>query len=515
MVGLDQRVKLIAPKGRGTIYSHTPAPTDPGVRYGSSGGRWVILATVLGSGIAFLDSTVVNVALPAIASDFDVQMSGLQWTVDAYLLALGSLLLIGGSLGDLYGRRSMFVFGLIAFTIASLACAVAPTIEILILARGLQGVGAALLVPGSLAIISSNFAAEDRAQAVGAWSGLAGVTTAIGPFLGGWLVDSVSWRLIFFINVPIAAVAIWIAVRHVDDSRSEDDARRPDLAGAGLAAVGLGAVIFSLIEGPAKGWDGVTVAAAALGVLVLIAFIVVEKSRAHPMLPLDIFRSRRFSSANLTTLTVYFALGGALFLAVIQLQRGLGYSALEAGAAFTPLTVLLLLLSSRAGRLAQRIGPRLPMTLGPVVAGLGLLLMARIEGGVSYVSVVLPAVILFGLGMSLTVAPLTASVLAAVDRGREGIGSGVNNAVARVAGLLAVALLPVIGDLTDLEDLSGAAFSEGFRRAMIVSAGLCALGGVISWVGMGAESHCEAHGAPPSIDHPQAQAEREQVPAGG
>lgn len=480
-----------------------------GVLYKSRAGRWVIAATVLGSGIAFLDSTVVNVALPAIAEDFDAQMSGLQWTVDAYLLTLGSLLLIGGSLGDLYGRRKIYVLGLLSFTIASLGCAIAPSIEALVIARAVQGMGAALLVPGSLAIISASFVEEDRAAAVGAWSGLSGVTTAIGPFLGGWLVDAVSWRLIFFINIPLAAVAVWIALRHVDETKAEGDVRHPDLVGATLAAVGLGGVIFALIEGPASGWSPVMIGAGAFGVAVLVAFVVVERARAHPMLPLDIFRSRNFSVANLMTLTVYFALGGALFLAVIQLQRVLGYSALEAGAAFTPLTLLLLVLSPSAGRLAQRIGPRVPMTFGPLTAAAGLLLMVRIQDGQSYISGVLPGVIVFGLGLSLTVAPLTAAVLAAVERGREGIGSGVNNAVARVAGLLAVALLPVIGGIADIEDLSGAAFSSGFQRATLVSALLCAVGGVISWFGIEARRKVDAHGPPPCVDQPHVGASRE------
>ena len=480
------------------------------VRYKSSAGRWVIAATVLGSGIAFLDSTVVNVALPAIAEDFDVQMSGLQWTIDAYLLTLGSLLLIGGSLGDLYGRRKMFVWGLVSFTVASLVCALAPNIEALILARGVQGIGAALLVPGSLAIISSNFAPEDRAQAIGAWSGLSGVTTAVGPFLGGWLIDTVSWRLIFFINIPIAVLAIWIASRHVEDSRAETDVRTPDYLGAALAAGGLGALIFGLIEGPATEWSPSTVVALVAGGLALVAFVMVERVRAHPMLPLSLFRSTHFSTANLMTFTVYFALSGALFLAVIQLQRVLGYSALEAGGAFTPLTVLLLLLSPSAGRLAQRIGPRLPMTFGPLIAAAGLILMTRIQEGQSYVSGVLPGVIVFGLGMSLTVAPLTAAVLAAVEPGREGIGSGVNNAVARIAGLVAVAVLPVVAGIADLGALAGDAFSDGFRQAMVVSAVLCALGGVISYLGMGAKTRCEASGGPPCVDQPPAAAPRDE-----
>lgn len=431
---------------------------DP-VRFGSADARWVLAACVLGSGIAFLDSTVVNVALPAIGDDLDAGLRGLQWTINGYLVTLSALVLLGGSLGDRVGRRRVFIAGLIGFAVASLLCGLAPTVEALVAARALQGVAGALLVPGSLAIISATFHPDDRNRAVGAWSGLAGVTSAIGPFAGGWLIDAVSWRLVFLINVPLVLVTVWIARRHVPESL-DDAAGRPDLAGAVAASAGLAGVTYALIEG--------TVVLGVLGVAALGAFVAVERRRREPMLPLELFRSMQFTGANLTTLAVYAGLGGALFLLVIRLQEAMGYSALEAGASLVPFTILMLLLSSRAGGLAQRIGPRLPMTVGPLVAAGGLVLVGRIDPGVSYWTSVLPAVVVFGLGMTLTVAPLTATVLAAVDERHLGIGSGVNNAVARVAGLLAVAALPLL--------------TNSFSTAMSLCAAVCATGGVIAWV---------------------------------
>jgi EmrB/QacA subfamily drug resistance transporter len=428
------------------------------IRYGTPEAGWVLAACVLGSGIAFLDSTVVNVALPAIGDDLDAGVRGLQWTVNGYLVTLSALVLLGGSLGDRLGRRKVFVVGLVGFAAASLLCGLAPTTGALVAARALQGVAGALLVPGSLAIISATFHPDDRSRAVGAWSGLAGVTSAIGPFLGGWLVDAVSWRLVFLINLPLTAVAVWIAVRHVPETRDEG-AGRPDLLGAATASAGLAAVTYALIEGsPAFG---------AVGVVVLVAFVVLARVRPDPMLPLDLFASSQFSGANLTTLAVYAGLGGAMFLLVIELQESMGYSALEAGASLIPFTILMLLLSSRAGQLAQRIGPRIPMTVGPIVAGAGLLLMSRTEPGTGYLTTLLPAVVVFALGMTLTVAPLTAAVLAAVAERHLGIGSGVNNAVARLAGLLAVAALPSL--------------TESFPAAMRACAALCVAGGVIAW----------------------------------
>ncbi len=477
------------------------ATAPDSIRYATTPGRWVILATVLGSGIAFLDSTVVNVAIPAIDSDFHPPVSSLQWTIEAYLLTLGALLLLGGSLGDLYGRRRMFVLGLAGFTVASALCGLAPSIELLIAARALQGIAAAMLVPGSLAIIQTSFHPDDRGRAIGAWSGLSGITTAIGPFVGGWLIDATSWRTIFFINVPLALVAIGISVRHVPDSRDEG-AGRPDILGSIAIVTALGGIIYALVEGPAKGWLEVeVVTAATVGVVALVSFLVIERRAREPMLPLEIFSSAQFSGANAVTLMVYFALGGALFLVVIQLQRVLGYSALEAGTAFIPITLLLLVMSPRTGALAQRIGPRIPLTVGPLVAACGLALMARIEAGATYLGAVLPAVLVFGIGMGFVVAPLTSAVLAAVELRHAGVGSGVNNATARVAGLLAVALLPFAAGISGTEGLDPQTFATGFPTAVLVAAAVCAGGALISLVSISKPS-AAAPSVPPSVDHP-------------
>lgn len=443
---------------------------------GTAAGRGVLAAAVLGSGVAFLDATVVNVALPAIGEDLDTGLRGLQWVLDGYLLTLGALLLLGGSLGDLFGRRRMFLAGLASFSVASALCGLAPSTGFLVAARVLQGAAGALLVPGSLAMLSASFRPDDRSEAVGAWSGLAGVTTAVGPFAGGWLVDGVSWRLVFLVNLPLAALAALAALRWVPESRDTDGAGRPDWAGAVLATVGLAGVVFALIErsGPAVVVAGVTGAAA------LVAFPLVERRRARPLVPPTLFRSRQFLGANLTTLTVYAALGGALFLVAVDLQTVLGYSALEAGAALLPITLVLLALSARAGRLARRTGPRLPMTVGPLVAGGGLLLLSGMEPGEPYVTAILPGVFVLGLGMAATVAPLTSAVLAAVDEHHVGVASGFNNAVARVGGLLAVAILPGLAGVE-----AGPGFHEGVVTALRISAGLAAVGGLASLVLVG------------------------------
>jgi EmrB/QacA subfamily drug resistance transporter len=443
----------------------------------------VIVAAVLGSGVAFLDGTVVNVALPAIGRSFHTGLSGLQWTIDAYLLTMGALLLLGGSIGDLFGRRRAFIVGLGLFSVASVLCGLAPSSGTLIVARALQGIGGALLVPESLALIAATFRASDRGAAIGAWSGLAGVATAIGPFLGGWLIDAVSWRLVFLINPPIAAAAAWIAYRHVPESKDPEASPRLDLGGAAAATLGLAGVVYALIEGPTKGFTSGTVAISGIvGVLLLALFPLVEARVSQPMVPLEIFRNRQFTGANLTTLTVYAALGGAMFFLVIELQTVLGYSALAAGAAFVPITVLMFLLSARAGRLAQRIGPRLPMTVGPAVAGLGFILLSRVGSGSTYLGTVLPGVVVFGLGLAFTVAPLTTAVLGAVEDRHAGVGSGVNNAVSRVAGLLAVALLPVAAGFARANAAGGSSFASGFTRVMWISAGLCWIGGLISFL---------------------------------
>lgn len=458
----------------------TARPAAAGsIRYGTTAGRWALAATVLASGVALLDSTVVNVALPAIAEDLDAGVRGLQWTVDAYLLTLTSLLLLGGSLGDRLGRRRLLVSGMVAFVAASLLCGLAPGIEALIAARALQGVGAAFLVPGSLALISASFVPDDRSRAVGAWSGLVGTASAVGPFVGGWLIDAASWRFIFLINVPLAAVAVWLACRHLPESRDQR-AGPPDVAGAVTITVALAGIVFALIEGPSH-LGPLEVASGVVGVAALAAFVVVERSRPYPMLPCGLFSSPQFTGANLTTLFVYAGLGGALFLVVLRLQVSLGYSALEAGTSLLPLTVLMLLLSPRAARLSQRTGPRLPMTVGPLVASLGLALFARVEPGASYLGVVFPAAAVFGAGMTLTVAPLTAAVLAAVEERHVGVGSAVNNAFARLAGLLAVAALPGLAGI-ELGARAAETLGDGFPPAMRVSAALCAAGGLIAWV---------------------------------
>jgi EmrB/QacA subfamily drug resistance transporter len=452
---------------------------DAGIRYGTSTARWVLAATVLGSGMAFLDSTVVNVALPAIAEDLDAGIRGLQWILDGYLVTLTALILLGGSLGDHYGRRRMYVYGLVGFTVASVLCGIAPNTGTLIAARALQGVGGALLVPGSLAIISATFQTSDRSRAIGAWSGLAGVSSALGPLVGGYLVDAASWRWVFLINVPIAAVAIWITVRHVPETRDEMVTGRPDIPGAVLASAGLAGVAYALIEGPDGMTPGIALAA-VLGVVALVTFVTVELRTPDPMLPMDLFRSQQFTGANLTTLAVYTALGAALFLVVLELQVVLDYSALESGCALLPITVLMLLLSPRAGQLAQRIGPRIPMTVGPLIVAAAFLLFASVDDGSGYLAGVLPAATVLGLGLSVTVAPLTAAVLGAVEDRHVGIASGVNNAVARLAGLLAVAALPGVVGLDTAS--SGSTFSDGYRQAMLISAVIAAVGGVIAFL---------------------------------
>jgi len=442
----------------------------------------VLLATVLGSGIAFLDATVVNVALPTIGEELDAGISGLQWVVNAYTLTLSGFLLLGGSLGDHYGRRRVFVVGVIWFAVASLLCGVAPSAEALVAARALQGIGGALLTPGSLAIIEASFRAEDRGPAIGAWSGLGGVTAAIGPFLGGWLVQAASWRWIFLINLPLAVLVVWVARRHVPESRDPSVGRGLDYSGAALAAVGLAGVVYALTDGPGLGWTSPRILlAGAVGVAALAAFGLWERRSRHPMLPLDIFASRQFTAANLVTFVVYGALGGSLFLMPIQLQRVVGFSPLAAGVALIPITLVMLLLSARAGRLSARIGPRVPMTLGPLLVAAGFVLYTRIGPGASYLAEILPGMLVFAFGLTLTVAPLTATVLAAASAEHAGMASAVNNTVARAAGLLAVAILPVAAGISGAGALDPDRFDDGFRMAVLLAAALCAAGGLISW----------------------------------
>jgi EmrB/QacA subfamily drug resistance transporter len=377
----------------------------------------------------------------------------------------------------------MFLVGVAWFAVASLLCGLAPDITTLVAARALQGVGAALLAPGSLTIIQSSFVLGDRARAIGAWSGFGGVATAIGPFLGGYLVQQGSWRWIFLLNLPLAVAVVVIARRHVPESVDPKATGEIDVAGGLLGALGLGGLTYALIEAPGRGATSpVVVTAVAVGVVALIGFAVAERRGRHPMLPLDIFSNRQFSGANFMTLAMYAALGGMLFLLATYLQTSLAYSPVESGLALMPVTILMLVLSARAGALAASIGPRIPMTAGPLVVGAGLALMARIQPGASYPATVLPAAVVFGLGLALTVAPLTATVLAAVDERHAGVASGVNNAVARVAQLLAVAGLPVLAGITGDDFTDPEAFASGFRIAAFVTAGMAAAAAVVSWL---------------------------------
>ena len=457
------------------------ASADP-IRMGSSKGRWVLAVTVLGSGIAFLEATVVNVALPEIGRDLDADTGDLQWVLNGYLLTLSALILLGGSLGDRMGRRLIFNVGIVWFTLASALCALAPSVEVLIAARVLQGIGGALLTPGSLAILEASFHPEDRARAIGAWSGLGGVAAAIGPLLGGYLVDSVSWRWIFLINLPLGAFVVFMSNRHVPETKDPTTAGRLDVPGAFLAAAGLAAATFALI-GASEGRSAAMVVSSSLaGVALLIGFVVRERRTPNPMLPLSIFNSKQFTAANLVTFCVYAALSGVFFLLVSFLQITMGYSAIAAGSAALPVTAIMLVFSSRAGALATRIGPRLPLTLGPIGIAAGMLLMLRIDPGDSYLSTVFPAVMVYGAGLTLVVAPVTATVLAAADDRHAGVASGINNAVARVAGLVAVATLPLIAGLSGEAFFDPVSMDDGFKIAMVVTAALSLLGGLIAFL---------------------------------
>jgi EmrB/QacA subfamily drug resistance transporter len=453
----------------------------PGLRLGTARGRWVVAATVLGSGMAALDATVVGIALPAIGKNFRVDVASVQWVVDAYTLTLAGLLLLGGTLGDSYGRRRMFMIGTVWFAAASLLCGLAPNAPVLIAARALQGVGGALLTPGSLAILQASFTQDQRSAAIGAWSGLGGVATAAGPFLGGWLISAVSWRLVFFINLPIAVAVIAITARHVPETRSPGPVPRLDVKGAACISGALAGITYGLIGASSSGWGSVPVLVPlAAGVVLLAAFVWVEAREAQPMLPLGVFRSRQFSAANAVTFVVYAALGGLLFLVPTVLQVVRGYSPLEAGTALLPVTVIMLALSSRSGALAARIGPRLQMSVGPLVIAGSLALFTRIGGAGDYLTAVLPAVVVFGFGVAINVAPLTSTALAAAPAEHAGVASAVNNDVARAAGLIAVAVLPALGGITGASYLHPAALAHGFRTAALLAAAFCAAGGLLA-----------------------------------
>jgi EmrB/QacA subfamily drug resistance transporter len=456
-----------------------PISPDAGrIRLGQPRGRWIIAATVLGSSMAMLDATAVNVALPTIGKDLNTSLAGLQWVVTAYTLTLAGLILLGGALGDRFGRRRVFLIGVTWFALSSALCGLAPDIGVLIAARGLQGIGGALLTPGSLAIIQSTFAADDRPRAIGAWSGLGGVAGAIGPFLGGLIVGSIGWRWIFLLNLPLAVAVLAVTSRHVPESRDPTAQGRFDIAGAVLAALALAGITDGLIEASSASLLESVVPALA-GVAAGAAFVLLERRRGRhpervpPMLPLGIFSSRQFTAINLITFVVYGAMGAVFFLLVLDLQVVALFTPLQAGISLLPSTLALLLLSSRAGAWAQRYGPRWLMTGGLLLAAAGLALLTRIGPNTSYV-----AVLLFGIGLAMTVAPLTATVLASADERHAGVASGVNNATARAAGLLAVAGLPAAVGLSGSALHTVSSLNRGFHEAMLICSGLMVLAAV-------------------------------------
>ncbi len=438
---------------------------------------------VLGSAVTAIDSTVVGIALPAIGRNFSLPVSSLQWVVTAYLVTLAGLLLVGGALGDRYGRRRVFVIGVVWFAASSLVCALAPVAGVLIAGRALQGVGGALLTPGSLAILQASFTKDDRARAIGAWSGLGGVATAIGPFAGGFLISAVSWRLIFLINLPLAVVVVVLATRHVPETSDPSAAGPVDVWGAALVTLGLVGLAGGLIEAPSDGWSSPTVLLLLVGAVVAFAaFVVVEGRERYPMLQLAIFRSRQFSATNAVTFVVYAALGGALFLLPVQLQQVSHYSPLEAGSSLLPLTAVMLAFSARSGALAVRLGPRLQMAVGPIVVGVGMVLLRFIGPSGNYVTEVLPGVLVLALGLVITVAPLTSTALSSAPVEHAGMASAVNNDVARAGGLIAVALLPTLSGLTGHSYVHPAEFEAGFHHAVVFAGCAAALGGVLAAV---------------------------------
>jgi len=441
----------------------------------------VLTATVLGSSMAMLDATVVGIAQPAIGREFHATIAGLQWVSVGYLLSLAGLLLLAGGLCDRFGRRRVFLIGVAWFALASLICAAAPTIGFLIAARVLQGVGGALLTPGSLAILEASFAPKERARVIGAWSGLGGVATAIGPPLGGFLITAVSWRLIFLINAPIALAVVLISLRSVPESRDPEATGRIDLAGSLLTVVGLVGISYGLIQGAASGWGSPGVLAAlAGGAAALVLFVLVEMRVRAPIVPLSVFRSMQFSATNVVTLLIYAELGGILFLLPIELQQVAHYSPTAAGASFIPITVLMLALSPQSGALSARIGPRLQMSVGPLLVAAGLFMLVRVDANGSYLLEVLPAIVVFGLGLATTVAPLTATALSSAPAERTGLASAVNNTVARTGSLLAVALLPAAAGITGDSYLHPAVFENGFRHAAIITGIICSAAGVLA-----------------------------------
>ena len=460
-------------------------PCDDGVVRSGAGSdeiaaparRWVLVATILASSMAFVDGTLVNVALPAIQADLHVGLAGAQWVVEAYALFLAALLLVGGALGDHYGRRRIFMLGVALFVAASVGCAASHSLEALVVARALQGVGAALLVPGSLALISASFPEAERGRAIGTWSGFSGITAAIGPVIGGFLVDRYSWSWAFLVNLPLGIAVLATAAWRVPESRDPAATGAVDAKGAALATLGLGGIVYALLEVPARGWTAWPVlAAGAVGIVAALLFVAVERRSRAPMLSLELFSIRNFSAANLLTLLLYAALGGGLFFFPLNLIQVQGYSATAAGAALTPFVLIMFVLSSWAGRLVDRVGSKLPLVVGPAIAACGFVLFALPGSGGSYWTTFFPAVVVLGFGMTVTVAPLTTTVMNSVGPDRAGVASGVNNAVSRTAALLAIAVFGVV------IAAAGTSFVAGFRWVLLISAGLALLGSASAWL---------------------------------
>lgn len=458
------------------------ARTQPdAVTLGTPAGRGLLGAAVLGSGMAFLDSTVVNVAVRAIGEDLDASLGALQWTITGYTLTLAALILVSGTLGDRFGRRRLFVIGVTWFAVASLACALVPNVELLVVARLLQGVGGALLTPGSLAMLQASFAKEDRAKAIGLWSGLSGVAVAAGPFIGGWLIE-LSWRWIFAINLPLAVVTVGLALRFAPESR-DPNPEPMDVPGAVLGILALGAATYALTAA-GEGFGPALVTTAVLAVAAGCGFVVRQLRSRHPSVPPELFANRVFTVVNIETLFVYAALSGMSFFLVLQLQTSLGYSPLQAGVATLPMTVLLTAFSGWAGAFGERVGPRVPLTAGPLLAAAGLLLLVGVDAQDGYWTAVFLGVLIFGAGLTTLVAPLTATVMGVAPHHLVGTASGVNNAVARTGGLLAVAALPAVAGLSGYAYEDPAALTSGYRVAMWVSAALLVVGAGVAAVAL-------------------------------
>lgn len=438
--------------------------------------KLVVVISVLASFVAFLDGSIVNVALPAIAKNLGGGLGTQQWVVDAYLLTLGSLILLAGSLSDIFGRAKVLAAGLIGFGLTSLLCALAPTADVLIIARGLQGLAGALIVPSSLALIMSYFSGSEEGRAIGIWTGWTGMSFIIGPLLGGWLIDNASWRWIFAINLLPIAITLWL-LKKLPAVKKANRHIRIDWLGALLGVLALGAPVYALIEKPLHNWrDPIIYWPLLIGLVGLVLFIWHERRTKQPMLPLDLFRNRNFSVGNVATLAIYGGLSVAIFLIVVFVQQVGGFTALEAGLSLVPVTLIMFFLSGRFGKLAGHYGPRLFMSLGPIVAGCGFLLLLRVDQSVSYWTQLLPGILVFGLGLSLTVAPLTTAILGSIGSARAGIASAVNNAVSRIAGLVAIALIGIVtGPALDV---------DGFHRGVVVMSLLLLAGGLISAIGI-------------------------------